>query len=52
MNAAASTSPHEVPTWRLHALRAMYALVIVGLAEGLGNLHAPAIAQHLSNMIR
>jgi hypothetical protein len=32
MNALASTSPHEVPTWRLHALRAMYALVIVGLA--------------------
>jgi hypothetical protein len=25
-------APHDVPTWRLHLLRAMYALVIVGLA--------------------
>ncbi len=25
---------------------------LVGLAENLGNLHAPAIAQHLANMIR
>ena len=25
---------------------------LVGLADNLGNLHAPAIAQHLSNMIR
>ena len=25
---------------------------LVGLAENLGNVHAPAIAQHLANMIR
>jgi hypothetical protein len=25
---------------------------MAGLAESLGNLHAPAIAQHLSNMVR
>lgn len=25
---------------------------LVGLAENLGNLHAPAIAQHLSNLSR
>ena len=25
-------APHDVPTWRLHLVRAMYALVIVGLA--------------------
>jgi hypothetical protein len=24
--------PHDVPTWRLHLLRAIYALVVVGLA--------------------
>jgi len=26
-------APHAVPAWRLHLLRAMYALVIVGLAS-------------------
>ena len=26
-------SARDVPTWRLHALRAMYALVVVGLAS-------------------
>lgn len=25
-------TPHDVPTWRLHFLRAIYALVVVGLA--------------------
>ena len=32
MMRATATAPHGVPTWRLHVLRAMYALVIVGLA--------------------
>jgi hypothetical protein len=31
-SARPSPPPHDVPTWRLHALRAMYALVVVGLA--------------------
>lgn len=26
-----TANSHDVPTWRLHALRAMYALVVVGL---------------------
>jgi hypothetical protein len=29
----AARSPLDVPTWRLHVLRAMYALVVVGLAS-------------------
>ena len=32
MMAAASFTPRAVPTWRLHLLRAMYALVVFGLA--------------------
>jgi hypothetical protein len=32
MSRLASAAPHDVPTWRLHALRAMYALVVIGLA--------------------
>ena len=33
MMRAAQPLAHDVPTWRLHVLRAMYALVIVGLAS-------------------
>jgi len=32
MNANVAASAQGVPTWRLHALRAMYALVVFGLA--------------------
>ena len=29
---ATTVSAHDVPTWRLHLLRAMYLLIVVGLA--------------------
>ena len=32
MRALAAPLPRDVPAWRLHALRAMYALVVFGLA--------------------
>lgn len=31
MRAATNATPHGVPTWRLHVLRAMYLLIVVGL---------------------
>ena len=33
MSALAAPAAHDVPTWRLHVLRAMYLLIVVGLGS-------------------